>query len=58
MTTEPKDRLFILQDKIASQRNTIAALKREGHVHLDAERQLTEMVAELARYEGAASRSA
>jgi hypothetical protein len=50
MAIEPTDRLSILLEKIAKQRIIVATLKSEGHVHTDAERQLTEMTAQLARY--------
>jgi hypothetical protein len=58
MATSPRDSLSILREKIAQQRITIATLKREGHFYTDAERQLTEMVAKLSRYEVAPRRSA
>jgi hypothetical protein len=50
MATEPADRLSILLEKIEKQRIIVATLKSQGHVHADAERQLTEMTAQLARY--------
>jgi hypothetical protein len=53
MAIEPTDRLSILLEKIAKQRIIVATLKSEGHVHTDAERQLTEMTAQLARDKGA-----
>jgi hypothetical protein len=58
MAIELKDHLSILREKIALQRATVATLKREGHIHIDAERQLTEMVARLAGHENALRRSA
>jgi hypothetical protein len=48
MTPNPKDRLRLLQDKIDQQRNTIEALKRDGHETKDANRHLEALVAELA----------
>jgi hypothetical protein len=47
MATLPQDRLALLREKIAQQRTTVAALKRDGHEHSDAERQLRQMLAEL-----------
>jgi hypothetical protein len=58
MDAQPIDRLSILREKIAKQRNTVATLKREGHIYTDAERQLTELTAELARSDGEIRRSA
>jgi hypothetical protein len=58
MNAQPNYRLSILREKIAKQRNTVAMLRREGHIYTDAERQLTELTAELARSEGAILRSA
>ena len=43
----PKDRLQPLRKRIEQQRNTIEALKREGHRCPDAERQLHLMLIEL-----------
>jgi len=40
-------RLSILREKINQQRDTIEELKRNGHEHTDAERQLREMLADL-----------
>ena len=47
MTDLPKDKLAALLARIDQQRNTIDALKRDGHECTDAERQLRQMVAEL-----------
>jgi c-di-AMP phosphodiesterase-like protein len=55
MATTPKDRSSILLQKIALQRTIVETLKGGGHVYTDAERQLTEMMAELARYEAGRS---
>jgi hypothetical protein len=44
MPTFSKDKL--LQSKIEQQRQTIASLKREGHEYSDAERHLTQLLAE------------
>jgi len=49
----PKDRLLQLRTKIEQQRNTIEALRREGHDCPDAERQLRQMLVELKGSEGA-----
>ena len=43
----PQDKLASLRAKIDQQRNTIEALKRDGHECADAERQLQHMVDEL-----------
>ena len=43
----PKDRLLELREKVERQRNTVAALKRDGHEHADAERQLKQMLWDL-----------
>lgn len=51
MATLPQDCLSILREKIKQQRNTVEALKREGHEHTDAERQLVHMREELQMYE-------
>lgn len=56
MVELPKDRLSSLRAKIEQQRNTIEALKRDGHECTDAERQLTIMLTELRGTEKAASR--
>lgn len=47
MAGTPKEALKSLREKIDQQRNTIEALKRDGHEHADAERQLRLMEAEL-----------
>jgi hypothetical protein len=47
MATLPQNRLSILREKIAQQRNTIEALKRDDHECFDAERQLERMLTEL-----------
>jgi hypothetical protein len=39
--------LSVLREKIAQQRNTVEALKRDGHEYADAERQLKQMLREL-----------
>jgi hypothetical protein len=44
MATLPHDRLAVLRAKIAQQRTTVEALKRDGHEHTDAERQLSGML--------------
>ena len=46
MTGLPKDKLASLRAEIDQQRNTIEALKRDGHECTDAERQLPQMLAE------------
>ena len=51
MVETPKDRLLNLKMKIKQQRNTVAALKREGHVYADAERYLRELQSELRNIE-------
>ena len=56
MVTQPRDRLSILQKEIAQQRATVKALKRDGHEHKDAERQLNQMMAELRVHESALDR--
>jgi len=58
MTELPKDRLSSLRAKIEQQRNTIEALKRDGHVCNDAELQLTVMLAELIAIEKTSSSTA
>lgn len=47
MATLPRDRLLV-QSKIDQQRNTIEALRRDGHETTDAERHLRDLIAELA----------
>lgn len=47
MTGLPRERLALLRDRIERQRTTVDALKRDGHVYTDAERQLQQMIAEL-----------
>ena len=47
MTELPRDRLLTLREKIDQQRNTIEALKRDGHECRDAERELRQMLAAL-----------
>lgn len=47
MTPSSKERLSLLREKIERQRDTVDALKRDGHVYADAERQLKELIAEL-----------
>lgn len=47
MSNLPKDRLLPLRERVDQQRNTVAALKREGHDCPDAERQLHQMLAQL-----------
>ena len=49
MTGLPKDKLASLRAEIDQQRNTIEALKRDGHECTDAERQLPQMLAEFRR---------
>jgi len=51
MSELPRDRLFTLRAKIEQQRNTIEALKREGHDCPDAELQLQRMLVDLHRAE-------
>ena len=53
MNETPKEELSSLRARIDQQRNTIAALKRDGHECTDAERQLSQMVAELSVSENA-----
>ena len=53
MATLPQNRLSILRNKIEQQRDTVKALKREGHVYSDAQRQLAHMLAELQKQEAA-----
>ena len=53
MNETPKEKLSSLRARIDQQRNTIAALKRDGHECTDAERQLSQMVAELSASENA-----
>ena len=45
MSNIPKDKLRV-QEKIAQQRTTIAALKRDGHETKDAERHLRDLISE------------
>jgi hypothetical protein len=55
MPENPKDRLQRLKSlraRIQQQKNTVEALKRDGHVYEDAERQLTQMRDELRASEG------
>ncbi len=47
MTPSQKERLSLLREKILRQRDTVDALKRDGHVYADAERELRQMIAEL-----------
>jgi len=47
MATAPHDNLAILRTKLAQQRSTVESLKRDGHDHADAERQLLALEAEL-----------
>ena len=47
MMTTPSSESLSLQEKIERQQKTVEALKRDGHVHDDAERQLKQMIAEL-----------
>ena len=47
MTGLPKDKLASLRAEIDQQRNTIEALKRDGHECRDAERELRQMLAAL-----------
>ena len=49
MAELPKDRLLALRERIKVQRNTVETLKRDGHEHVDADRQLRQMLAELER---------
>lgn len=58
MVELPKDKLVSLRARIDQQRNTIEALKRDGHECADAERQLKQMVAELSAAENTSRRSA
>ena len=53
MNETPKEELSSLRARIDQQHNTIAALKRDGHECTDAERQLSQMVAELSASENA-----
>lgn len=55
MGHHPKSRLQHpkgLRARIQQQKNTVEALKRDGHIYEDAERQLTQMLAELRASEG------
>ena len=52
----PKD-LSVLREKINQQRNTVEALKRDGHEHADAERQLKQMLAEMQVHENVERRA-
>ncbi|HEV2628993.1 MAG TPA: hypothetical protein VGV41_10150 [Pseudolabrys sp.] len=56
MTELMPDSLLDLRERIDQQRNTIDALKREGHECPDAERQLRHMLAELRTSETVARR--
>jgi hypothetical protein len=56
MTDLPKDRLAALREKVDQQRNTIEALRREGHQCPDAELQLKQMLIELQASEQAGRR--
>jgi hypothetical protein len=47
MATPPRVRSAFLRKKIAQQQSTVEKLKRDGHEHSDAERQLREMLTEL-----------
>lgn len=47
MTQTPKEHLSVLRSKIEQQRIVVESLKREGHEHTDAERQLCNMLADL-----------
>jgi hypothetical protein len=47
MAMPPRVRSAFLRKKIAQQQSTVEKLKREGHEHVDAERQLRQMLAEL-----------
>lgn len=47
MAELPHERLAILREKIDQQRNTLAALKRDGHECADAERHLSDLLAEM-----------
>jgi len=46
MSELPHERLASLRQKIKQQRNTIKALKRDGHECADAERHLRDLLAE------------
>ena len=46
MANLPHERLYLLQHKIQQQRRTVETLKREGHEHADAERQLAQMLSD------------
>jgi predicted component of type VI protein secretion system len=46
MANVPHDQLVVLREKINQQRNTVAALKRDGHECTDAERHLRDLLAE------------
>lgn len=52
MAKFPRERLAALREKIAQQRTTVEALKRNDHEHADAERQLRLMLEELRMIEG------
>ena len=56
MVELPTNRLLDLKAKIKQQRNTVEALKRDGHECTDAERQLRHMLAELRTSETVARR--
>jgi hypothetical protein len=51
MVETPKDLLLGLKAKIKQQRNTVEALKRDGHVYADAERYLRELQSEMRNVE-------
>ena len=57
MVELPKDRLLDLRAKVKQQRNTVEALKRDGHEFTDAERHLRELQGELRIIEAGASRA-
>lgn len=57
MPTLPQDRLSALQAKIAELRETVDALKRDGHVHDDAERQLENLLGRMEAYKKPPRRS-
>ena len=58
MAKLPHERLYVLQHKIEQQRRTVEALKREGHEHTDAERQLAQMIVEAQTLDDSAKASA
>ena len=55
MVELPKDRLLDLRAKIKQQRNTIDALKRDGHEFTDAERHLRDLQSELRTIEASST---